>query len=161
MWPVRVAEERRQGDRGSDSHGGRSVRSPWAGGPGWRCWDASVCLHCLSLPLGAQPSAPGRRMAVSAQSSATLSETRGRAKRPGWCFRNEAGCGRVWFVSNRKLMSSEVPSPRCGTCLRLSEKASLPAPRTPLFAGAFSSVFPVGSSPPRCAPRREVVRKGS
>lgn len=146
-WEVACASGRKSSGRrnlGRDSHGGKLVRTQRAGGPG----TLLSGLPCASL--GAQPSAlcPTRGRLTGFQCNPLpSSKSEGRAKQPGWRFRDEGDVdGFGFFLTGSSCLQRSLFY-RCGTSLKLSDSASFPVPSTS-FAVAFSSVFLFGAPHP-------------
>lgn len=145
-WEMACASGRKSSGRrnlGSDSHGGESGPNP----VGRRPWHASVrsTLH-VSRSSALSPTR-GRLIGVSVPSSAII-QVRGTSQ-PGWCFRAEGHVdGFGLFLTGSSCLQRSLFY-RCGTSLKPSENASLPAPSsTSPFAVAFSSVFLFGAPRP-------------
>lgn len=106
------------------------------------------CLHRLSLSRGSAVSPGSADGCLGASPLPSFQRPRDELDDlagAGGTKRDVDGFG--LFLTGSSCLQ-EVPFLRCGTCLRPSENASLPAPSTSLFAVAFSSVFLFGSLHP-------------
>lgn len=125
-WKMACASGRRssgQRNLGSDSHGGKLVRTQWAAGPGLRCWDASV-PSALQTSLSERSPQPGVGWSVFQCNPLPSIRVRGTSQTT-WLVLLGMGL----FLTRSSCLQRSLFY-KGGTSLKLSENASLPAPST-------------------------------